>query len=115
MSRRDIEFLLYEWLGVTGLLERERFAEHSRDTFDAILELSEQLATEYFAPHNRTGDIREPTFDGERVHVIDEVKHAIDAFAKADLIGAPMDAAVGGMQLPQVVFGACMSWFYAAN
>lgn len=115
MSRRDIEFLLYEWLDVESLTKTARYNEHSRETFDAVLELSEQLATRLFAPHNRKSDLNEPTFDGERVHVIDEVKQAIEAFADADLIGATMDAEIGGMQLPQSVFGACMSWFYAAN
>jgi len=44
LSRRDLEFLLYEWLDVELLTKRERFAEHSRETFDAVLDLSEQIA-----------------------------------------------------------------------
>ena len=40
LSRRDLDFLLYEWLGVEELTKRERFAEHSRETFDAVLELA---------------------------------------------------------------------------
>ena len=40
LSRRDIDFLLYEWLDVTSLTSRTRFAEHSKDTFDAVLDLS---------------------------------------------------------------------------
>ena len=35
ISKRDLEFMLYEWLDVESLTERERFAEHSRETFDA--------------------------------------------------------------------------------
>jgi butyryl-CoA dehydrogenase len=115
LSRRDIAFLLYEWLDVASLTEREWFADHSVQTFDAVLELSEQLATEHFAPHNRLSDLHEPTFDGRRVHIIAEVKAALDAFAKADLIGATMPHEVGGTQLPHVVFDACMAWFGAAN
>ena len=30
LSRRDIEFLLYEWLDVESLTARPRFADHSR-------------------------------------------------------------------------------------
>ncbi len=60
MSRRDLEFLLYEWLDVEALTTRERYAEHSRETFDGVLELSEQLATDQFAPHNRAADLEEP-------------------------------------------------------
>ena len=39
LSRRDLDFLLYEWLRVDELTKRERFAEHSRETFDAVLDL----------------------------------------------------------------------------
>ena len=52
LSRRDIDFLLYEWLDVEALTRRDRFKDHSRETFDGVLHLSEQVATEHFAPHN---------------------------------------------------------------
>jgi len=45
LSRRDLDFLLYEWLDVVELTKREHFAEHSRDTFDGVLDLSEDIAT----------------------------------------------------------------------
>ena len=115
MSARDLEFLLYEWLDTARLTERELYREHSRETFDQVLDLSRELATKYFAPHNRASDLHEPTFDGEKVHILPEVKQALDAFAEAGLIGAAMTERVGGMQLPHTVFTACMAWFYAAN
>lgn len=115
LSRRDLDFLLYEWLRVEQLTERERFAEHSRETFDAVLELCEQLATRYFAPHNKTSDANEPTFDGEKVTVIPEVKEAWDAFAAADLIAMSMEHRLGGAQLPAAVAQAAFAWFSAAN
>ncbi|MGQ4599311.1 acyl-CoA dehydrogenase C-terminal domain-containing protein [Nocardia sp. R6R-6] len=115
LSRRDLDFLLYEWLDAERLTERERYAEHSRETFDAVLELSEQLATKYFAPHNKRGDANEPTFDGERVTLIPEVGHALEAFAKAGLLSAAMDYELGGAQLPAAVTQASYAWFHAAN
>jgi alkylation response protein AidB-like acyl-CoA dehydrogenase len=115
MSRRDLDFLLYEWLAVDALTKRERFADHSRETFDGVLDLCEELATRYFAPHNKTSDANEPTFDGTRVTVIGEVKEALDAFAKADLIGMSMDGALGGAQLPVCVAQAGFAWMSAAN
>ncbi len=115
LSRRDLDFLLHEWLDVESLTKRERFAEHSRETFDAVLDLSEQVATEKFAPHNRAADLDEPRFDGERVHIIPEVAEALEVFAGTGITGAAMDEAVGGMQLPQTVAQACFLWFQAAN
>jgi alkylation response protein AidB-like acyl-CoA dehydrogenase len=115
LSRRDLDFLLYEWLDVELLTKRSRYAEHSRETFDAVLDLSEQVATDHFAPHNKKNDAEEPVLDGERVHLIPEVKAALEVFAQTGLIASSMDEAVGGMQLPHVVSGACFCWFQAAN
>ena len=115
LSRRDLDFLLYEWLDVELLTKRGRFAEHSRETFDAVLDLSEQVATKHFATHNKKADAQEPTFDGERVHLIPEVRQALDVFAETGLLAGSLDESVGGMQLPGVVSGACFLWFQAAN
>ncbi|MGH8918530.1 MAG: acyl-CoA dehydrogenase family protein, partial [Actinomycetes bacterium] len=115
LSRRDLDFLLNEWLDVEALTKRPRFAEHSRETFDGVLALCEQIATEHFAPHNRAADLDEPRFDGERVHMIPEVARALRMFGEAGIVGAGMDAEVGGMQLPQTLTQACFLWFQAAN
>ncbi|WP_183094560.1 acyl-CoA dehydrogenase [Nocardioides stalactiti] len=115
LSRRDLEFLLYEWIDVERLTARERFAEHSRETFDAALELAETIATEHFAPHNKLADAHEPTFDGERVHLVPEVARALEVYFGSGLMTASMDEAVGGGQLPHTVASAAMAWFQAAN
>src|SRR4051794_16627691 len=115
LSRRDLDFLLFEWLDIEQLTKRERYADHSRETFDAVLDLSEQVATKHFAPHNKKADANEPTFDGERVTLIPEVKEALDVFGKTGLLAGSMDYEVGGMQLPAAVSGACFAWFQAAN
>ena len=65
--RQTLDFLLYRWLKVDRLSARERFSEHSRETFDAVLELAEQIATNLFEPHNRKADENEPRFVDGRV------------------------------------------------
>lgn len=115
LSRRDLDFLLFEWLCVDELTKQERFADHSRETFSDVLDLCADLATRYFAPHNKTSDAHEPTFDGTKVTVIPEVKAAWDAFAQADLLAMTMDESLGGAQLPVTVAQAGFAWFSAAN
>ncbi len=115
LSNRDIAFLLYEWLDVEALTGRERYAEHSRDTFDAVLDLSQAIATDHFAPHNKKADANEPRFDGTSVELIPEVADALAVFAKSGLFASAMDKSVGGMQLPHTVANAAFSWFQAAN
>ncbi|MDQ1304938.1 MAG: hypothetical protein QG671_766 [Actinomycetota bacterium] len=115
LSRRDLDFLLYEWLDAEALPARSRYAEHSRDTFDAALDLSEQVAGKHFAPHNKRNDSEEPRFDGERVIMHPEVAAALAVYNDTGLMAAGMDASVGGMQLPACITMACGAWFSAAN
>jgi alkylation response protein AidB-like acyl-CoA dehydrogenase len=115
LSRRDLNFLLYEWLDVESLTTRERYQDHSSETFNAALDTAEQIATELFAPHNKKNDSNEPRFDGETVTIIPEVKVALDAFCAAGLLAAAQDYEYDGMQLPVTVDKAIAAYFTAAN
>ena len=115
LSRRDIDFLVYEWLDAEALTARPLFAAHDRQIFDAVLDLSETLAREKFATHNRKADANEPRFDGESVHMIPEVKGSLDAFIASGLMMAGKPAAYGGMQLPTTITKASGAFFAAAN
>ena len=115
MSRRDLEFLLYEWLDTASLPARERYADHGRETFDAVLELSERLATDVFAPINRLVDTDEPRMDDDGTVVLPaEVATALAAYTASGLPTSVFDAELGGMQLPFVVHAAASTWFQAA-
>ena len=115
INRRDLAFVLYELLDVQALTRRARFADHSRETFDAALDLAERIATEHFAPHNRKSDENEPTFDGEHVTLIPEIARALKAFIDAGLMASEHDYEYGGMQLPLTVAKAAFAFFKAAN
>ena len=116
LSRRDLQFLLHEWLEVERLAERERYADHSREIFDDVLELAERIAAEQFAPHNRAADTNEPYVgDDGKVVLVPQVAPALRTFVEAGLIGASLPEAVGGMQLPNVLTSAAFAWFQAAN
>jgi alkylation response protein AidB-like acyl-CoA dehydrogenase len=115
MSTRDtLDFLLYDWLKVDQLSARERFADHSRATFDAVLDTCERLARDKFAPFNRLLDTQEPHFDGERVHLPQATHDALHAYAATGMIAASQDAGIGGMQLPCVVEKAANAFFSQA-
>lgn len=115
LSRRDLDFLLYEWLDAEALTQRPRYADHSRETFNAALDTCEQIATDLFAPHNKKNDQQEPTFDGETVQIIPEVKTALKAFCDSGLMAAAQDYELGGMQLPILVEKAGLAYFKGAN
>ncbi|WP_345649014.1 hypothetical protein [Pseudonocardia tropica] len=55
ICRADLDLLLHDRLRVVELCDRRRYAEHDRDTVDAVVDLAAQVATEYVAPHRRRG------------------------------------------------------------
>ncbi|WP_439857762.1 acyl-CoA dehydrogenase [Pseudomonas syringae] len=115
LSSRNLAFELYEVLDAEGLTRRERFAEHSRETFDAALGTARAIAEKYFAPHNRKADENEPRYENGEAILIPEVKPAIDAFLEAGFLNASRDFDAGGMQLPTLLSQACFAHFQAAN
>jgi len=115
LSRRDLNFMLYEWLDVERLNTTERYAEHSREVFDSVMDLFEQIAEQHFAPINRLLDDDEPRFDGVEVTQPQEAKEALDIFNRSGLTASGLPAEIGGGQLPHVVLRAGFAWLQAAN
>jgi len=91
LSRRELDFLLFDWLKVEALMRRARFAGQDRFANESVLDVYAKLATDLFAPHNKKNDRVEPSFDGERVTVNEEVGVALRAagHARALAIGIP--------------------------
>lgn len=115
LDPRNLAFELYEVLDAEELTQRERFADHNRETFDAALATARQIAEKFFAPHNRKSDENEPEYvDGAAV-LIPEVKPAVDAFIEAGFQNAGRSFEEGGMQLPNLLSRACFAHFQSAN
>ena len=121
MSHRPtIDFLLYDWLQAHSLSQRERFADHSRDTFDAVLDTCERIARDKYAPFNRLVDTQEPraeaTPDGSLRVILPQATHdAHQAYVESGMLAAAQDYELGGMQLPYTVEAAANSFFAMAS
>ncbi|WP_343622167.1 acyl-CoA dehydrogenase [Roseateles puraquae] len=113
--RQTLDFLLFDWLQAGELTARERFAEHSTETFAAVLDTCEKIAREKFAPFNRLADTQEPHFDGERVHLPAATHEATRAYAESGMLAAAQDYDVGGMQLPCIIEMAGNAFFSKAS
>ena len=109
--RHTVDFLLYDWLKVHSLQTRARFADHSRETFDAVLDTCERIAREKFAPFNRLVDIEEPRLEGDKVILPQATHDAYKAYAESGMLSAAQDYEVGGMQLPYLVEAAAGVFF----
>jgi alkylation response protein AidB-like acyl-CoA dehydrogenase len=113
--RPTLDFLLYNWLGAESLNQRERFADHSRETFDAVFDTCERIAREKYAPFNRLVDTQEPHFDGETVILPQATHDAHKAYAGSGMLSAAQDYDEGGMQLPYTIEAAANCFFAMAS
>ena len=113
--RETVDFLLNEWLRVDELTARPRFADHSRETFAAVLDTCERIARDKYAPFNRLVDTEEPRFDGEKVILPQATHDAWKAYADSGMLAAAQDADIGGMQLPYTVEAAGNAFFAKAS
>ena len=114
--RRTLDFLLYDWLQVESLAGRARFAEHSRETFDSVLDTCERIARDKFAPFNRLVDVEEPRIDAQGRVVLPQATHdAWHAYAQSGMLAAAQSEHWGGMNLPYVVEAAANAFFARAS
>ena len=118
--RTTIDFLLHDWLHTTELAARERYADHNRETMDAVLDTCERIAREKYAPFNRLVDVEEPRTvtepDGSLRVVLPQASHdAFKAFAESGMLSAAQDYDIGGMQLPYSVEAAANAFFSCAS
>ncbi|MBK7549668.1 MAG: acyl-CoA dehydrogenase [Rhodoferax sp.] len=113
--RPTLDFLLYDWLQAETLTQRERFSDHSRETFDAVFDTCERVAREKYAPFNRLVDMQEPHFDGEKVILPQATHDAHKAYVETGMLAAAQDYEIGGMQLPYTVNASANAFFALAS
>jgi alkylation response protein AidB-like acyl-CoA dehydrogenase len=112
---RDLDFALWRVLDAEQLTRYERFADHGRETFEAVIETARRIAEEKFRPHAAKADANEPYLENGKVVLIPEIGEAVRAFSEAGFMAAHHDADRGGMQLPWTIQQAAFAHFKAAN
>ncbi|MGZ3579682.1 MAG: acyl-CoA dehydrogenase family protein, partial [Syntrophales bacterium] len=115
VSERNIRFLLYEVFDATSLLKYPRYADHSREAFDMILETALKLGRDLFRPTLREMDTNQPVFVDGRVKVHPQVKEIMQICGAGGWISATAPQELGGQQLPVILGFVPMFIFSAAN
>ncbi|MBB1438759.1 acyl-CoA dehydrogenase [Shewanella sp. SG41-4] len=115
MNERDLEFMLYELFDSEALTSRARYQDHDRQTFNEVVTTAKAIAEKYFLPIRQKLDTHQPTFDGKKVHIIPELKTAIDAVNESGIGAATADYELGGMQLPPIIASAAASFLSVAG
>lgn len=100
LNERDIEFMLYEFLDTESLNARERYQDHDRLTYNEVIKTAKTIAEKHFLPIRQKLDTHQPTFDGQKINLIPELKPALEALVESGLPSATADYKDNGMQLP---------------
>ena len=118
--RATLDFLLNDWLRTGELCARPRFADHSVETFAAVLDTAEKIAKTKYAPFNRLVDTQEPRTetdgDGALRVILPQATHdAWAAYSGSGMLAAAQDYDMGGMQLPYTVEASANAIFSMAS
>lgn len=105
--RRDIDFLLHDWLEVGTLIDRH--------VVDSYIDLSAKLAQDHFLTHYKLSDFEEPSLGPNGVHICPAIGTALARYAELGLFAASFPDELGGLGLPHVVCAASFVYFAAAN
>ena len=115
VQRRDIDFVLFEMLGLEDLFGHDHFAAHDRETVSAVLDTAEAIAEDHFLPLAPVLDAEEPQFVDGKVVMPREAAAALATYADAGLFGMSFSEQDGGLQLPYVISVLANGIFAAAN
>lgn len=117
LDSRDLRFALFEMLGADTLNQYAKFADFDRDTYEATLELAEQMAVELVYPANAEADKSGAKYDPETKTV--KAPHgfhaAMAAYREAGFSGLSNGAEFGGTGMPEAIYRAVMEYFCAAG
>jgi alkylation response protein AidB-like acyl-CoA dehydrogenase len=115
LSDRDVAFQLYEVLDTAGLCSLPAFSEHSRETFELVLDNVRRFSREVLFPTYRLMDAEPPSFRDGRVHVHPLMRRLYPQMVELGLLTATRPPEVGGQQLPITVASVASAYLMAGN
>ncbi len=115
LSERNLKFLLYEVFHAEDLCTYPYFEEHSRETFDMVLETALKMGRDLIFPCFGEMDKNPPEFidGGVRVHPV--VGEFMKACGEGGWIAANAPFDLEGQQLPILISATSRFIFSAAN
>ncbi|MFH1091997.1 MAG: acyl-CoA dehydrogenase [Pseudomonadota bacterium] len=115
VSKRNLDFLLYEVLGIEALTRIPYFADHSRETFDLVLETAIKMGRDLIYPLYREMDQKPPEYVDGQAKVHPKVRAYLKEAGDGGWIAAGFPYEFEGQQLPVTLLMATTYIFNAAN
>lgn len=114
-SKRDLRFHLYEVQQAETLLRYPYFRDHSRESFDMVLDAADQIAAKLLHPLLTDMDRAEPQLTDGKIRVHPGMKAIVQQFGADGWINATFSYDEGGQQLPVTIQNSAGFIFQAAN
>ncbi len=115
ISDRDVDFLLYEVLGVERLCALPYFADHSRETFTLFLDSVRRFARDVLFPTYRPVDEEPAKFVDGRIKAHPVLHKVVPRMVDLGVLSATRPVDVGGQQMPMTVSALANAYLMAAN
>ena len=103
ISDRNLKFLLYEMFNVEALLKYPRYADHSREVFDMVMNTAMKMGKDLFKPTFSEMDKNAPEYVKGEVKVHPAVRNIMREAGAGGWIGASFNCEDGGQQLPEMI------------
>ena len=110
-----LKYMLYDVHNLEGLLDRERFQDHDKESLDLFIDSTKTFADKELFPYMQEVDEKPAYHKDGTVYVHEQVKTMMHQGGELGLISAPFDFEDGGMQIPFMVQTATNYVLNAAN
>ena len=114
-SLENIHFLLHDVFNVESLTSFPYFSEHSRETFDLVLQTAKRMSGDLLHPCLSEMDKNQPEYRNSEVSVHPVVRTFMKECGEGGWISANAPFDLGGQQLPFSITTSCYFLFASAN
>jgi len=115
LSKRNLEFLLYEVMDIESLTTYDYYKMHNKKMFDMMLDAALKMGKDLMNPFFEEMDREAPYLEDGKVKVHASVRKLMEECGKGGWISAKFPEEFDGDQLPYLIADACHFIFCAAN
>jgi alkylation response protein AidB-like acyl-CoA dehydrogenase len=115
LSEKNLRFLLYDMLELEALCQYPYFEEHSRETFDMVLDTAVRMGKEILFPIFTEMDREPPRLEDGTIKVHPKIREYLRESGEGGWISAAAPFELDGQQLPMALVQASLFVFGAAN
>jgi alkylation response protein AidB-like acyl-CoA dehydrogenase len=114
-DRRDIDFVLYDQLGIENIFQAAGFQNINRQLADMVIDAARQFSLKEILPTYAAGDREGVRFEDGQVHVPACFHRAYRHYREGEWLAMTEAVERGGQGLPQVVAQAAREYLTGAN